>query len=144
MWIGCTEYFEQNLYWCLYDICGGLTMYIYMDGHPTWRMGYLLHWLRLAGEPYTFITAWTFRIGVENVVRICLFENLIAFQSIKKVSMEWSALIRVLSSSQSGLYNSPWARGGHRYHQRGPHFNGTMLFRNMNCNYFCLLDIPNW
>ena len=39
---------------------------------------------------------------------------------------------------------SPWARGGHRYHQRGPHFNGTMLFRNMNCNYFCLLDIPNW
>ena len=40
-------------------------------------------------------------------------------------------------------HNSPWARGGHRYHQRGPHFNGTILFRNMNCNYFCLLDIPN-
>ena len=38
---------------------------------------------------------------------------------------------------------SPWATGGHRYHQRGPHFNGTMLFRNMNCNYLCLLDIPN-
>ena len=28
--------------------------------------------------------------------------------------------------------------------RRGPHFNGTMLFRNMNCNYLCLLDIPNW
>ena len=47
-------------------------------------------------------------------------------------------------SGKSLSHDSPWARGGHRYHQRGPHFNGTMLFRNMNCNYFCLLDIPNW
>ena len=38
---------------------------------------------------------------------------------------------------------SPWARGGRRYHLRKPYFNGTMLFRNMNCNYFCLLDISN-
>ena len=38
---------------------------------------------------------------------------------------------------------SPWARGGRRYHLREPHFNGIMLFRNMNCNYICLLDIPN-
>ena len=40
--------------------------------------------------------------------------------------------------------SSPWARGGRRYHLREPHFNGTMLFRNMNCIFFFfLLDIPN-
>ena len=38
---------------------------------------------------------------------------------------------------------SPWARGGRRYLLREPHFNGTMLFKNINCNYFCLLDIPS-
>ena len=52
--------------------------------------------------------------------------------------------VSLVTSSHSGAgHFSPWARGGRRYHPREPHFNGTMLFRNMNGNYFCLLDIPN-
>ena len=43
--------------------------------------------------------------------------------------------------------NSPWAKSRYltcQYHQRGPHFNGTNLFRYIYSTYFFLLDIPNW
>ena len=42
---------------------------------------------------------------------------------------------------------SPWAKSRYltcQYHQRGPHFNGTNLFRYIYSKYFFLLDIPNW
>ena len=43
--------------------------------------------------------------------------------------------------------SSPWAKSRYltgQYHQRGPHFNGTNLFRYIYSKYFFLLDIPNW
>ena len=42
--------------------------------------------------------------------------------------------------------NSPWAKSRYltcQYHQSGPHFNGTNLFRYIYSKYFFLLDIPN-
>ena len=49
--------------------------------------------------------------------------------------------------SDLSWHNSPWAKSRYftcQYHQRGPHFNGTNLFRYIYSKYFFLLDIPNW
>ena len=83
---------------------------------PNWRAIGQLFW-----------SNWIFKNGDTKSV---------VMNALECLSSRWNVIT-------FSYWYSPWARGGDRYHQRGPHFNGTILFRNMNCNYFCLLDIPN-